>query len=137
MSCDQNLELEFLTSADTKGLPLSEAVRVGKMLYLSGQLGRTGATQLVPGGIAAETRQALENVKAVLERHGSSLDHVVKTTVMLAEIGERGEMTRVYETYFPNHRPARTAFGTSGLALGARVEIECVAVLKVTPDRKA
>lgn len=130
MSIEQNPEIEFLASAEKKGRPLSEAVRVGRTLYLSGQLGIDGASKLVPGGIAAETRQALENIKAVLERYGSSLEHVVKVTIMLADIAEREELNKVYLTYFPQHQPARSAFGTSGLVLGARVEIECVAVLK-------
>ena len=118
----------YLTSDDMPGLPFSEAVRVDRMLYLSGQIGldRTGA--LVAGGIAAETRQTMENIRRVLERHGSSLDHVVKCTVMLADIAEWGAMNEVYRAYFPAHLPARSAFGTSGLALGARVEIECCAV---------
>lgn len=124
--------VEYLTSAATSaaGLPFSDAVRVGHMLYLSGQVGNIPDTpSLVPGGIAAETRQALENVRNVLEEHGSSLDQVVKCTVMLADIGEWADMNAVYVTYFPEHLPARSAFGASGLALGARVEIECWATV--------
>jgi enamine deaminase RidA (YjgF/YER057c/UK114 family) len=71
----------------------------------------------------------MENIKAALERYGSSLDHVVKATVMLLDMAEWAEMNRVYVTYFPKHLPARSALGVSGLALGARVEIECVAVV--------
>ena len=77
-----------------------------------------------------ETRQAMENIKATLERYGSSLDHVVKVTVMLSDISEWAEMNKVYVKYFSEHLPARSAFGTNGLALDARVEIECTAVLK-------
>lgn len=109
-------------------LPFSETVRVGQVLYLSGQVGTDSSLKLVPGGIAAETRQTLENIRRVLERHGLSLDHVIKCTVMLADIGEWEAMNAVYRTYFTGHLPARSAFGTSGLALGARVEIECMAV---------
>jgi reactive intermediate/imine deaminase len=108
-------------------LPFSEAVRVGNMLYLSGQLGTDSSGRLVPGGIRAETRQALSNIAAALERQGFSLDQVVKCTVMLADIGEWAAMNEVYLTYFRTHRPARSAFGTSGLALGARLELECMA----------
>ena len=111
-------------------LPFSEAVRVGDMLYLSGQLGTDSSGRLVPGGIAAETRQALTNIADVLERHGSSLDQVVKCTVMLADISEWAAMNEVYVTFFRSHRPARSAFGTNGLALGARLELECMAVRK-------
>jgi reactive intermediate/imine deaminase len=97
------------------------------MLYLSGQLGTDSTGKVVPGGIAAETRQALENIKRLLEANGSSLDRAVKCTAMLADIREWADMNQVYVTYFPSHRPARSAFGTSGLALGGRVEIECMA----------
>jgi 2-iminobutanoate/2-iminopropanoate deaminase len=110
-------------------LPFCEAVRVGDVLYLSGQLGiALGEARVVPGGIEAETRQALENVKAVLARTGSSIDRVFKCTVMLADIGEWSRMNAVYLTFFPGDKPARSAFGTSGLALGARVELECWAL---------
>jgi 2-iminobutanoate/2-iminopropanoate deaminase len=110
-------------------LPFSEAVRVGDMLYLSGQLGTDSTGRLVPGGIGPETRQTLTNIAAILQRHGSSLEQVVKCTVMLADIGEWAAMNKVYLTFFRSHRPARSAFGTSGLALGARLELECMASL--------
>jgi reactive intermediate/imine deaminase len=97
------------------------------MLYLSGQLGTDSTGKVVSGGIGPETRQVLENIKRLLEANGSSLDRVVKCTVMLADIREWADMNQVYVTYFPTHRPARSAFGTSGLALGGRVEIECMA----------
>lgn len=123
-------DVQYLTSDSMKGLPFSEAVRVGDMLFLSGQLGVDHAMKLVPGGIEPETRQTLENIKATLERHGSSLDRVMKATVMLADMKEWPAMNKVYVTYFPAHLPARSAFGTTGLALGARVEIECIAMAK-------
>lgn len=118
---------EFFPMPGERPLPFSEAVRVGNMLYLSGQLGTDSTGQLVPGGIGPETRQALTNIAAVLNRHGASLDQVVKCTVMLADIGEWAAMNEVYTTFFRSHRPARSAFGTSGLALGARLELECMA----------
>src|SRR5918999_1442261 len=118
---------QFFPVPGQPALPFSEAVRVGNMLYLSGQLGTDSTGRLVPGGIGAETRQALVNIAAVLERHGSSLDQVVKCTVMLADIGEWAAMNDVYLTFFRSDRPARSAFGTSGLALGARLELECMA----------
>ena len=114
-------------SLDSLRLPFSEAVRVGSMLYLSGAMGIDDAGTLVPGGIEAETRQALANIRSVLERHGSSMDRVVKCTVMLADIGEWATFNEVYKTFFATPYPARSAFGASGLALGARVEIECIA----------
>ena len=130
MNSEQHSDVEYLTSENMKNLPFSEAVRMGNVLYLSGQMGINQAIKLVPGGIAAETRQALENIKATLEKYGSSLERVIKVTVMLADMSEWGEMNKVYLEYFSKNLPARSAFGTSGLALGGRVEIECIAVLK-------
>lgn len=123
--------LEYLTSPERSSAPFSEAVRVGNLLFLSGQLGRDPQTgQLAEGGIEAETRQCLENIKRTLEKYGSSLDRVVKATVMLADIGEWAKMNSVYVTYFPTNKPARSAFGTSGPAAGARVEIEVIAYVE-------
>lgn len=119
---------EYLTSEQTRSLnlPFSDAVRVGDMLYLSGQLGNTpGTTQLVPGGIQGESRQAMENIKAILERNGSSLDQIVKCTVMIADIAEWPKFNEVYVTYFPGHKPARSAFAAAGIAFNGRVEVEC------------
>jgi reactive intermediate/imine deaminase len=121
---------DFFPVSGSQPLPFSEAVQVGDMLYLSGQLGTDSTGRLVPGGIGPETRQALVNIADVLERHGSALDQVVKCTVMLADIGEWGKMNEVYLTFFRSHRPARSAFGTNGLALNARIELECMAVRK-------
>ncbi len=111
------------------GLPFSAAVRVDNTLYVSGNVGNIpGTLDLAPGGIQDETRQTLDNIKAMLEQFGSSMDKVVKCTVFLADIGEWGAMNEVYRTYFKNP-PARSALGASGLALGARVEIECIATM--------
>ena len=110
------------------GSPLSELVRVGSMLYLSGQLGVDASGALVSGGIKAETKQVMENIRAVLERNNSGMDRVVKCTVMMLDIAERPAMSEVYVSFFPKDRlPARSTFGATGLALGARVEIECMA----------
>ncbi|MBT8072603.1 MAG: RidA family protein [Xanthomonadales bacterium] len=126
-----DLEVEHYAVRDDMQLPFSEAVRVGHMLYLSGQLGYDPVTaKLVEGGIAAETRQTLERIKAALEKHGSSMPEVVKCTVFLADIKEWAAMNEVYITYFPTNPPARSALGSSGLALDARVEIECMATVK-------
>ncbi len=125
--------VEYLTSDETTSLnlPFSEAVRVGNMLYLSGAIGNIpGKKKLVSGGIKAETKQVMENISRILQRNESSLDRVVKCTVMLADIKEWSAMNQVYVTYFSKKRlPARSAFGTSGLALGARVEIGCIATI--------
>ena len=124
--------IEFLSApgAEKLSLPFSEAVLVGEMLYLSGQIGTVpGTTEVVPGGISEETRQVLENIKVILERNGSALNRVVKCTVFLADINEWPKMNEVYRTYFPKAPPARSAMAASGLALNARVEIECIAVV--------
>ena len=124
-------EVEWLQDPgmESMDLPFSSAVRVDNLLFLSGQLGfdrETGV--LVEGGIQAETQKTLENIAATLANHGSSLDKVVKCTVFLADMSEWGAMNEVYKTFFPN-KPARSALGVNGLALGARTEIECIAVV--------
>lgn len=121
--------VEYFPVPGDRKLPFAEAVRVGEMLYLSGQIGTDSTGRLVPGGIGPETRQALTNVAAVLSRHGATLANVIKCTAMLADIAEWASMNEVYVTFFQAHLPARSAFGTTGLALGARLEVECVAVL--------
>jgi reactive intermediate/imine deaminase len=111
------------------GLPFSSAVRVGNLLYLSGQIGTVpGSRELAAGGIEGQTRQTLENIKRVLEHAGSSMDRVVKCTVFLGSIADYAAMNAVYSTYFPKDPPARSTLAASGLALGAAVEIECLAL---------
>ena len=127
----QDAQVEYLSTPGTESLdlPFSAAVRVDNTLYLSGALGNIpGTLDLAEGGIQGETRQTLENIRNTLEAFGSSMDDVVKCTVFLADIGEWAAMNEVYVTYFDD-KPARSALGANGLALGARVEIECIAVL--------
>lgn len=122
----------YLTSETTASmnLPFSDAVRVGHLLFLSGQIGNIpGTTDLAPGGIQGEARQTMENIKAVLEANGSSMDRVFKATVMLADIAEWPAFNEVYVTYFPGDKPARSAFAGSGLAFGARCEVEVIATV--------
>lgn len=116
-------------SATKSDYPFSEAVRVGDLLFLAGKLGTKPDKGLVKGGIKAETAQTMKNIKAVLERNGSNMDNVVKCTVFLADMNEWGKMNAVYRTFFNKNYPARSALGASGLALGARVEIECIAAI--------
>jgi 2-iminobutanoate/2-iminopropanoate deaminase len=123
--------IEFLNSGKVTPttLPFSEAVRVGNTLYLSGQIGiQPGTLNLAAGGIQAESRQALDNIKTTLETHGYTMRDVVKCTVMLADIAEWATFNEVYKTYFAPPYPARSALGANGLAMGARVEVECLAV---------
>ena len=101
------------------------------MLYLSGQIGSEvvdGKPRLVSGGIDAETKQTLDNIKAILAKAGSSMDRVVKCSVMMADMAEWPRLNEIYATYFPGKKPARSAWGATGLALNARVEIECIAM---------
>ena len=110
-------------------LPFSQAVEVKGILYLSGELGVIpGKLILVEGGVIAETRQALDNIKATLERFGSGMDKVIKCTLFLADIKEWEQVNRVYIDYFKQGLPARSAVAGSGLGLGARIEIECMAL---------
>lgn len=123
---------QFLNSGKVvpTNLPFSEAVRVGNTLYLSGQVGiAPGTLKLVPGGIKEEARQTMENIKASLEVHGYAMTDIVKCTVMLADISEWAAFNEVYKTFFSGRYPARSAFGANGLALGARVEVECIAAV--------
>ena len=129
---EQHTDVEYLQSPGTEGmnLPFSTAVRVGDTLYLSGAIGLVpGTRDLAEGGIQGETRQTMDNIKSALEMFGSSMDKVVKCTVFLADMAEWGAMNEVYRTYFTNP-PARSALGASGLAMDARVEIECIAIVE-------
>jgi 2-iminobutanoate/2-iminopropanoate deaminase len=122
--------IEFLNSGKVTPttLPFSEAVRVGNTLYLSGQIGiKPGTLELASGGMEGEARQTLENIRTTLETHGYTLRDVVKCTVMLADIAEWAAFNDVYRTFFSPPYPARSALGANGLALGARVEVECIA----------
>jgi len=122
---------EFITMADPWPYPFSAAVKTGNLIFVSGQIGsvlENGAPVLVKGGIEAEARQAMDNVKATVIKAGSSMDRVVKCSVMLADMNEWPTFNTIYAVYFPGKKPARSAWGANGLALGARVEVECIAV---------
>lgn len=110
--------------------PYSAGVSTGHLVYTAGQLGIDPSTsKLVDGGIQPQTRQALANLKAVLEAAGSSLEQVIKTTVFLKDISEFGQMNEVYGTFFTENFPARSAIQVAALPVGASVEIEAVALL--------
>ena len=129
---ETSLDIEFITAPGTGdlNLPFSPAVRVGNTLYLSGNLGNIpGTLRLAEGGIQGETRQTMENIKSVLKLAGSSMDKIVKCSVFIEDMAEWGAMNEVYQSYF-DVPPARSALGSSGLALGAKVEIDCIAVVE-------
>ena len=121
------MEFHRSTTFHAAGLPFSESVRVGDVLYLSGSLGNEpGTKKLVGGGLEAETHQTMRNIAHVLGKHGLTFDDVFKVQVMLADMAEWEAFNAIYVTYFrPDRLPARSAWGCKGLALGARVELEC------------
>jgi reactive intermediate/imine deaminase len=123
---------DFINLVEPWPYPFSSAVRAGRFIFVSGQIGTEivdGAPRLVGGGIEAETRRTLDNIRDILAKAGSSLERVVKCSVMMADMAEWPAMNTIYATYFPGPKPARAAWGASGLALGARVEIDCIALV--------
>lgn len=128
--CMSSLSAEYYPAADlpaSMNLPFSEAVRAGDMLYVSGTIGTDRSGKLGAGGMVAEAKQAMDNIGATLKRHGASFDQVVQCVVALADIKEWAAFNEVYRHYFATHFPSRMAFATAGLALGARVEVQCSA----------
>ena len=128
----QKPSLDYLKSKEEKkkDLPFSDAVRVGNVLYLAGQIGMDHTTRtVVEGGIKQETMQALNNIKAVLESNGSDMNHIVRCTVILADINDFAAMNEVYKTFFNDQFPARTTIAAN-LVANAKIEIEATAVLK-------
>ncbi|RMF90123.1 MAG: reactive intermediate/imine deaminase [Nitrospinota bacterium] len=126
------MERKVITTATApqSSAPLSQAIQVGNFLYVSGQVGVNPRTGEIPTGIEAQTRQTLENMQAVLEAAGSSLEKVVKATVFLTDMQQFAQMNAVYKTFFPQNPPARSCVGVSALARPEFVvEIECIAVL--------
>ena len=125
----ETASIQFVTSESNQqnGYPFSDLVEVDNWLFLSGAVGTIPGGGLVEGGIEAESRQTMENIKALLETQGLGMEHLVKCTAMLADMAEWPAFNLVYKTFFNGTYPARSAFGASGLALNARIEIECIA----------
>ena len=134
------LFLTTISSASTKEIkhlntelhdskvPFSEAVQVGNLLYLSGQMGfdpKTG--KLALGGMKAEAKQTMDNIKGTLNRLGYTMNDIFKCTVMISDISLWGDFNKVYVKYFDKPYPARSAFGANGLAEGGALEVECIA----------
>lgn len=111
--------------------PYSQAIRVGNLIYTSGQIPLDPATgAFVEGGIKEQTRQALTNIKAILEEAGTSMDNVVKTTVFMANMDDFADMNAVYAEFFTEPYPARSAVAVKSLPKGALIEIEVIAEAK-------
>jgi 2-iminobutanoate/2-iminopropanoate deaminase len=111
--------------------PYSQAIVVDRLVFTAGQVGLDPATmELVPGGVEAQTRQVLTNLRYVLEKADSGLPSVIKTTVFLQDLADFARMNAVYAEFFPENPPARSTIQVAGLPKGALVEIECVALLK-------
>lgn len=126
-------ELDYITLGEPGEAPYSDIVTVnGKMMFLSGMVSESYETgELLPGTITEETRQALTNLKTVLERYGSDMAHVVRVEVILSDFSERDEMNAEYVKHFPADRmPARVCFGGAALADGCKIEIMATAVKK-------
>lgn len=124
-------EIQYVNSDETKekGYPFSDATVVNGVIYLSGAIGTLPDGSVISGGIAAETKQTMMNIKNRLEKMGGSMDDIFKCTCMLADIKDWPLMSQEYKKFFnPDKLPARSAFAGSGLALGAKLEIECMAI---------
>lgn len=129
----QAMQPEYLRSPNTvkNELPFSDAVRVGDLVFLSGQIGNVpGSLKLADGGIEGQARQAMKNIGNALDFAGSSWQHVVKCTVFLADIKDWAAFNAVYREFFTGNLPARSALAANGLAMGAKVEVECIAAAK-------
>jgi len=129
---------EFLSRSTLAGrlLPFSSAVRIGDILYMSGQMGFREDGSL-PGDMASQARQTMENIRAVLASASLGFRDVFHCTVMLADMGQWAAFNEVYLEYFSDPLPTRSAFGVSGLALGGLVELECQAYAGQTPASPA
>ena len=116
--------------AEGAKLPFSKAVKAGHTIYLSGELGVDySTTTLVPGGVGPETTQIFANIEDTLDEYGADLSDLVKCTVFLDDMAEFGAMNAAYTAALPDPKPARSTLGADGLALGAALEIECIAVI--------
>ena len=125
-------KIEFLESKveRRKSAPYSDAVRIGDILFLTGQVGfNNDSLKIAQGGIKAEATQALENIKAVLETNGSDLEHVAKCTVILTDRNDFADFNEVFRQYFPKNKPARTTF-VADLVIDAKIEIDVIAAIK-------
>ena len=117
-----------------RDMPFSESVRAGDLLFISGQVGSDFSGNLVEGGITPESHQVMRNIRDIVYRRGLTMNDVVKCTVFLADVSQWGDFNQVYTTYFSKPYPARSALGANGLALGAALEVECIAAYPKRPE---
>ncbi|MDJ8949359.1 MAG: RidA family protein [Clostridium perfringens] len=110
--------------------PYSQGIKIGDFVYTSGQIPLNPETGVMAGSIEEQTAQSLENVKAILEAAGTSMDKVIKTTVFLSDMNDFVRMNEVYATYFTENKPARSAVEVAKLPKDAKIEIEVIATLK-------
>jgi len=130
--------IDFTPSGETKTIPLSQAVQVNNTIYVSGQIGLDPSTKaLVSGGVEVEAKQALKNMEQVLTAAGSSMRHVVKCIMLLDDLNNFDKANKVYKQFFTDNHPARMCYQVSKLPLGAKVEIDAVAIVGDVIDLKA
>ncbi len=109
--------------------PYSQAVQAGSFLFLAGQIPLTPENQLLEGDLTAQARQVLNNLKAILEKAGVTMDHVVKTTIFLADLSDFDAVNKIYAEYFQEPYPARSTVQAAKLPKGARLEIDAIAIV--------
>ena len=125
---------KFAAPGSLRDMPFSESVRAGDLLFISGQVGSDFSGNLVEGGIMPEVHQVMRNIRDIVYRRGLTMNDVVKCTVFLADVSQWGDFNQVYTTYFSKPYPARSALGANGLALGAALEVECIAAYPQRPE---
>ena len=118
-------------------MPFSESVRAGDLLFISGQVGSDFSGNLVEGGITPESHQVMRNIRDIVYRRGLTMNDVIKCTVFLADVSQWGDFNKIYTTYFSKPYPARSALGANGLALGAALEVECIAAYPQRPEPRS
>ncbi len=126
------MTLELIATKNAPGAvgPYSQAIKAGNMIYTSGQLHINPENgELIKGDIQAQTRQSLENVKAILTEGGATLEDVVKVTIFMTDISKFSLVNEIYGEYFSNHKPARSCVGVKELPLGGEIEIEAIAII--------
>jgi 2-iminobutanoate/2-iminopropanoate deaminase len=132
-ACHSSKSLVVVNSRDAPKVigPYSQTIKTGNLIYTSGQIGLSPVTNALAGDdIAAQTHQAMDNLKAILTEAGSDMAHVIKVTVFLKDLNDYAKVNDIYKDYFPEVKPARSAVQVARLPKDALIEIECVAIVK-------